>query len=589
MAKVFVNRKFELERLDSSLNEASGGSPTFVFISGEAGVGKAELVDHFFDQRETALVPFSYGATRQQRTIPYHAFTGFLDRFSKMDERDLGDEASARLTKILGMLGSKTSLVGDVAKEREVLFDAFAQFFQSVSRERVIALHIDNFQWCDEGSILLVQHLAQNLEGCRLLFLVSYRPEELEETADTVHPITGLMATLMMQDRLNTVMVERFGRDRTGEMLAALLGIEEMPETFLDFIYGETEGSPMYITGLVGDMLESGIIDLSRPHWAEEFDPEEVRTPGGVKDIISRRLDHVDEELHDVLRVASVLDATFSIADLAALTECDSKELSRSMSEAVERQILFEVLDASEESYSFDHTKIRAVLYESLEPSRKKQLHGKMGGILEARNRPLELAYLLAHHFSEAGDLSRGYRYARLSGNLALGSHAPTEAYGYYNSALRLITDSELLKELPKERVELLILIGEVGYTIGKWDEAVKSLENAVISSRELGDDLLMVNSLIALGDIIRFKAVTIPAVSRCTRRRLRYRRKPDSTTRWHRSTGAWGMSGGARASSTRPRGIIISPSRTRRRRVTGGCSALRTPNSAISNRARAT
>jgi len=511
MAKVFVDREYELERLAGFLERASGGSPTFVFISGEAGVGKADLVDHFYGLNEDKLVPFSHYANRDQRAVPYHAFNHFIERFAAMDERALGEEVAALLTKIGGLLSTKSSLVGDVAKEREVMFEAFSEFFQSVSRDRMISLFIENFQWCDEGSILLVQHLAQQLESCNLLFIATYRPEELEETSDTVHPITGLMATLMMEDKLNTFIVERFDIEGTGKMLSALLGIPEVPANFLEFVYEESQGSPMYVSELVEDMLQTGTLDVTRPHWAEEFDPEEVRTPGGMKDIISRRLDHIDRDLYDVLRTASVIGSTFAISDLAELTDRPVVELSASMSEAIEKQILYEVLDRAEESYAFDHSKIKDVLYESLDGTDRKALHMKIGAMYEERNRPLELAYSLAHHFTRAEDLARGYRYSRLSGDLALGAHSPTEAFKYYSGALKLITGTKLLKGMPEERVGLLVTIGEIAYIIGKWDKAVQTLEQAVLSAREVRHDELIAKSLIALSDIIRFKAVDNP------------------------------------------------------------------------------
>lgn len=506
---VFVDRKDELKRLDSYLADASEGNPTFIFISGEAGVGKAFLVEHFLNLNKENMAIFSYGATAEQRAVPYHAFAVFMERFSKMEDKDIGEIAAARLTKLRGMLGTEVSIVGDVAKEREVLFETFGQFFQSVSKERTIALFIDNLQWCDEGSILLIQHLAQQLEGCQLLLIATYRPEELDDTEETVHPITGLMATLMMQDRLNAFLLERFGEPETAQMLAAILG-SDAPDNFVSFIHEKTEGSPIYIVELVGSILEQGIIDTSKPHW-DEFDPESVRTPGGVKDIISRRLDHIDDDIHDILRIASVLGSFFSISDLCQFTECSESDLSKSMSEMIERKIVYEVLDSAKETYSFDHSKIRDVLYESLEPERKKELHRKIGEMLEARNRPLDFAYSMARHFYEAGDIMRGYRYTRLSGDLALGSHAPGEAYAHYMNALDLLQGSEFESELAKDRVELLTQIGDIGYRLGDWEKAISSLEEALSLARVLSDDRLIVNSLVALGDIIRFQASDNP------------------------------------------------------------------------------
>ncbi len=504
--EIFVDRKEELKRLESFLTGVKEGKPTFVFISGEAGVGKATLIEHLIGSHEETLASFAAGATTESKSIPYHPFTQLVEQLSALGESNLGSTAAAQLSKLRGALDTKTSVVGDVMKEREILFESFSQFLEEVSRERVIVFFIDNLQWCDEGSILLLQHMALEMDKGKLLFLVTYRPEELEETDDFVSPVTGLLATLMMQDRLNTLVVERFDIERTKEMVCRLLEIEEAPEEFTKFIHDETEGSPMFIFELIEGMLEQGTIDPSEPNWAEELDYESVHTPGGIKEVISRRLEHIDEESLSILRTASIIGARFSIMDLAIITGRGRDELSGRMSELVQSKIVFEVLDSLEETYSFDHSKIKDVLYDSTDETTRRDLHQSIGEMLEVRNRPLEFSYSMAHHFCEAGDAQRGCRYAKLAGDMAYGAHAPKEAFDHYSRALGLVDSSDAAGSMRKDRIELLNGIGNMGHIIGDWPKAISSLEEAIKEARELGNETLLIESLSLLGNILRFK-----------------------------------------------------------------------------------
>jgi len=468
-------------------------------------------VQHFIDDHSDKLVTFSFGASSEDGNQPYKPFVSILNKFSMMDEKDLGEEATARLISLKGMLESDTSMVGDLAKEREMLLEAFTKFFESVSKTRILVLYLDNLQWCDEASVMLIQQLAMEMEECKLLLISNFRPEELEETEDTVHPITGLMATLMMQDRLNTMLIERFGPEETEELVAKMIGVEAVPERFLTFLNEKTEGSPLFIVELVESMIEQDLINLEDPNWAENLDLDRIRTPGGVKEIISRRLEHVEPEIREILNTASVLGSKFLMADLAELTGKDAETLAKIMFEAIEKKILFEDLDSAEEAYGFDHSKIRDVLYETIPEELKIDLHTKVGAILERKNRPLEHSFAMAHHFYRAKDHERAYRYAKMSGELSFGSHAPREAYQHFSYALDLLDSVEQLDDKAREKINLLNTIGKVGYITGDWDRSIEALEEAITISGDIGDAKLLVDSQVELGSILAFKGANNP------------------------------------------------------------------------------
>src|SRR6185295_8457770 len=63
---------------------------------------------------------------------------------------------------------------------------------------------------------------------------------------------------------------------------------------------------------------------------------------------------------------------------------------------------------------AFTHDKIREVLYEELNPVRRRRLHQRLGEAIEKRGggRPEGRAEDLAHHFLHSGDAARGYEYS---------------------------------------------------------------------------------------------------------------------------------------------------------------------------------
>ncbi len=107
------------------------------------------------------------------------------------------------------------------------------------------------------------------------------------------------------------------------------------------------------------------------------------------------------------------------------------------------------------ERFTFTHDKIREVLYEELNPIRRRRLHQKVGrGLERLRETGGEVAAQdLAHHFLEAGDLELGLLHAEAAAEAARAVYAHDEALAYYRQALECaeglgrVTDEARLAE----------------------------------------------------------------------------------------------------------------------------------------------
>jgi tetratricopeptide (TPR) repeat protein len=134
-----------------------------------------------------------------------------------------------------------------------------------------------------------------------------------------------------------------------------------------------------------------------------------------------------------VLRVSAVLGKVFSFEELAAASQQNEDELLDALDEAVGAQL---VSAGSDGSFSFTHDKIREVLYEELNPIRRRRLHRLAAEGLE-RNR--ENCYCavekLAHHYIQAGDYERGLEYAKQAAHEAERVFAFDEAVASYARA----------------------------------------------------------------------------------------------------------------------------------------------------------
>ena len=95
--------------------------------------------------------------------------------------------------------------------------------------------------------------------------------------------------------------------------------------------------------------------------------------PQSVKEAIGNRLDRVSAECNEILRAAAVLGKTFTIEEVVAAAASENEEkLLDALDEASAAQIL---VAERGEAFTFTHDKIREVLYEELNPIRRRRLH----------------------------------------------------------------------------------------------------------------------------------------------------------------------------------------------------------------------
>jgi predicted ATPase len=107
----------------------------------------------------------------------------------------------------------------DPDKARFRLFDAVTAMLQNVARERPLLLVLDDLHWADLPSLLLLQFIAQYLDGSPLLIVGTYRDTEL----DHKHPLAAVLTSLR--------------RERAFEVVAlkglSVVGVEELVHSFL--------------------------------------------------------------------------------------------------------------------------------------------------------------------------------------------------------------------------------------------------------------------------------------------------------------------------------------------------------------------
>ncbi len=457
-----VGREEELRRLRDLWRLAQGGEGRLVLLSGEPGAGKSRLARELLVQARVAGATVLQGGCYEfEATTPYlpfvEALRGWVHTAGDAALRALPADAAPILARLAPELETRLgpfpeAPVLPAQEERLRLFDHFARFLEGLAGDRGLLLFVDDLHWADHGSIALLHYVLRQLRGARLLILAAYREVEL----DRAHPLSAALVTWNRERSAERIALGRFDRAATGALLASLLDQEAVSDEFAGAIHHETEGNPFFIEEVVKSLIEQGQIFREGGAW-QRGEIEELAIPQSIKDAVGRRLNGVRPETTEVLQTAAALGKSFSFDELAAVSAADEDALLDALDEAAAAQL---VNAESGETFVFTHDKIREVLYEELNPIRRRRLHQRVGEGLETLhgNRPGTPVQELAHHFQESGDLERALRYAEAAGEEAERIFAHDEARHYFARALEC---AEVL-DRPEDRTRIEERVGDV-------------------------------------------------------------------------------------------------------------------------------
>ena len=436
-----VGRERERADLRTAFEAADRGVGQVVAVAGEPGIGKSTLVDDFLSELGTAAW---IGRGRcSERLAGAEAHLPFLEALDSLLERDPGvatlmkQVAPGWYVQIAPVSDDESSAARLLADTRsgsaERLMREMGALLHELARSRPAVLFLDDVQWADVSTIDLLGYLAPKLAQLRALVLVTYRPTDLTVSR---HPFLRLRADLSAHGALREVAVAFLTREDVEQYVSSQL--REAPEGLAGLIYKKTEGNPLFMVDLVRYLRERGVPS----DWAAEI---ERNVPESVRGMIERKLERLDDQERQLLRVAAVQGFQFDSAIVAQVLERDPADVEDALQSLDRVHGLVQLLREQELPsqlfslrYQFVHVLYQNALHASASPSRKASWSGKVAGALEAAygERKRSVAAELALLYEMARDPWRASEHLLAAAEVASSRFATREAVAFAKRGL---------------------------------------------------------------------------------------------------------------------------------------------------------
>ncbi len=490
-----IDRVEEMGVLREAVDRAVRGEGGIVFLCGEAGVGKTRLTRELGAYARLRGMRVLYGRCpalfRMDGVPPYVLWREVVKDYLEVCTpeqlyRIIGFYPS-EVAKLVPELRQKLGVIPQSLPispehERDRLFEAVSQFVINISKEAPLLVVLDDLQWTDQSSLLLLHYLARGVYREPLLLLGAYRDTDIDQR----NPLFLVLTELNRERLLQSVPLKRMSFNDVSEMIKQILEQDDVPREFCELIYEKTRGNPFFVEEVIKSLKEEEVIYREENKWRIK-EVSRIEFPETIKSVIKTRIARLDDECQNVLTTASFVGKDFIFEALRGVTGVEDDKLLEIMEKMLKTGLVKERLIRGEEVYSFADVIVRDVVHEEVSLLRHKRLHGVVGCALEkvyAKNIDEHLGEL-AYHFLESGDKEKALDYFLKAGEKAQKVYAHDESFSYLQHALGLLEEKQNNLE---QRARILERLGDIKAWVGGTDACMENWDKSLKLWSQLGD-----------------------------------------------------------------------------------------------------
>ncbi|MFI5297314.1 MAG: serine/threonine-protein kinase PknK, partial [Polyangiales bacterium] len=459
---LLVGREPHMASLAGAFARVVSGGPAIVHVRGQSGMGKSTLVrraiESMTSDRDDPVVVLS-GRCYEQESVPYKAVDSVIDslsRYLRTLKRERVAElvpsnihALARLFPVLRRVEAIATAprrgveISDPHELRRRAFGALRDLLTRIAERNPLIVWIDDLQWGDVDSGMLLGELLRPPDPPPFLLIVSYRTEA---DADV-----GCLAALRRVEGAaggaETSMVEVAAlADDDAKRLAVALTTspnDANADDALESIVRESAGNPFLLAELVR-YQESGA-GLRRSKSGRIH----------LEDVLSARLSEYSEDARLLLDIVAAAGRPIALDVTTVAAELSATAARTAVAQLRAAQLVRTARVREQDGLDTFHDRIRETVIRLLDPGTLARRHARLVGAIESSREPDPEA--LATHCFAAGDRERAGAFAEQAGDDAVRALAFDRAAEWFRRATELRTLSATEERTARAKLSLAL------------------------------------------------------------------------------------------------------------------------------------
>jgi tetratricopeptide (TPR) repeat protein len=373
----------------------------------------------------------------------------------------------------------------NAAGARYRLFEAVAASFSAHCASQTI-LVFEDLHWADRPTLLLLRHLVRHLDLAGVLFVVTYRDDD----------ISG--AHLELVQSLAPPALSRFqhiGPFHDGEVRSLVRAIAppERVQMLVDHaseLRDATDGNPFFLRELLREIDDE---TLKVENEDELLMALSGIAPAGVRALIERRMERLTPLAKEVLCAAATLSDDVSTEVLGDMCRILHDVILETIEECLAARLLVE--DRQDfDRFQFPHAMVRNAVYANIVAEERQDLHKRAAtSLINHRDGSAHVARI-AHHLCQSNPLGLGKEAAEFIHMAAVDAEQHLmfgEAAGWYKQAIAF---SEAIGESESTQGRRFLALGRAYANDRQPDETLQALVKAADIARRAGDSGLLVD-----------------------------------------------------------------------------------------------
>jgi DNA-binding CsgD family transcriptional regulator len=491
---VLVGREADLAVLTGEIEASADGSPRFVVVRGEAGIGKSRLVSEATSAARDGGVLVLVGECLDigPAGLPYLALAAVLrdlarsvtpdelDRLLGPARRELGGivpelagpdapEASRTLSRDPSPTAETDvslapppppDLPAGLAQAR--LFERVLGLFGALSAAGPTVLVVEDVHWIDRATRDLLTFLSRSLTKERLAIVLTCRTDDLPRG----HPILVWLAELGRAQATAVIDLARLDRETVERQLRVIGEGEVLESGVAERIWRRSQGNPLLVEELFAAGGGAG--------------------PASAVEVLLARVTRLDPTARAIVDAAAIGGRPVDDRLLSEVLETTPSDVDDGLRAAMAQRVL--EAEPGTDRYRFRHELLREVVEGELLAGTRRRLHERFARKLQlhpelADPSPAGASAELAHHFAQAGLVAEAFDQSIKAAEAAEAVHAYADAHRQWEHALSLerhaeptATNAERV-ELRRRAAEAANLGGEVRRSMELAREALGLLD----------------------------------------------------------------------------------------------------------------